>query len=503
MAITKIKFTSLLILSLLLLNCSSDDNGNNGMMDDDTMMEDPQEILDMERAANILILTGNDIEKVWRIGNATLESNGTTIDLSNNFNVTDDEFIFSGTATNGMLEWRPGNAINLNGTTNQETLLDYYLAPINSPITFLPESATNITTLDGGFIFEVVDENTITGTLNTSGRSQADGDLTITLNQKTQADYANVPENGLNFSLVTSFNTTNGSILGSEGATGFRGSYSDNSFFVVSRDNSQNTGNGSPEQILKYNVDSNTFEENLFYQQQFVSKRLNIINNELVVFGGQFVNTYPLNPNGDATSVFQHDLGLTRFSFAAQGDFGYTAGGDQDNTGSGTAPNAIVRSYNYLSNQFQTIATLSKPRFFAGSEVVNNKLYVFGGRPTFPGEGNPDAESFIIDVNNGSTTSFAMPEAPYLSYASRNEHLIYVGYETRIDDGGDANQFDKQINFGVYNTLDDTFMELPHNLDDSGQLTTISAITVFNDKLYVLYGDIADTSQVSIFSAPI
>ena len=97
-----------------------------------------------------------------------------------------------------------------------------------------------------------------------------------------------------------------------------------------------------------------------------------------------------------------------------------------------------------------------------------------------------------------------MPDAPYLSYASKNEHLIYVGYETRIDDGnGDVNQFNREINFGVYNTLDDSFTTIQHNLDDSGQFEIISAITVFNDKLYVIYGDLTNTTAISIYSAPI
>lgn len=500
MMINKLKITTLAILSIFLANCGGDDNADTPMMEDDAMMEDPQEIIDMQRIENISIITGLDTEKIWKISDAKLDAGGTIIDLNANFNVTDDEFIFSGTVTDAMLEWRPGNAINLNGTSNQETLLDYYLAPINSPIAFLADSGTSITTLDGAFNFEVIDANTLTGVISSSGRSQASGDLTITLTQKTPADYATPPASGLNFSLVTTLNTTNASIIGNLGATGFVGSNSDNSLFIVSRDDSQNTGSGGPEQILKYSLNTNTWEENVFIQQQFITKRLNIINNEIVVFGGQFANTYPLSPDGAPTTIFQHDLGITRFGFSVQGDFAFMTGGETNSNGE----NSKIRRYNYLTNEIQEIATLPTPRFFGGTEIVNNELFVFGGASTFPPEGNPEAASFIVDLATGSVSNFTMPDAPYVSYVSRDEHLIYVGYETRIDDGsGDFNQFDRQINFGVYNTLDDSFTTLAHNLDESAQFTTINGISILNGKLYVVYGDLTNTESVSIYSADI
>ncbi|MGJ8666649.1 MAG: hypothetical protein ACSHW7_09805 [Patiriisocius sp.] len=486
---TLLKIALLPVAFFMLTNCGNDD------------AVDPVASIDAIQANSIEILTGGDA-KTWKISSAQLDANGTILDLSSNFNITDDEFIFSGTVENGMLNWRPGHAVNLEGTTNQETLLDYYLGPISSSVTFYTDSGTSLTTLDGAFTFDVVDANTITGVLTTSGR-QASGDLSITLTQKMQADYASIPANGLDFSLVTSFTTENSNILGAEIATGFIGSYSENSFYIITRDDSQITipGDPGPEQILKFNIDTNTFEENLFYQDQYVTKRLNIINNELVVFGGQFANTYPLNPNGDPTSIFQHDLALTRFGFSVQNDLAYITGGD-------TAQNDLankIRSYNYITNEIQEIAILPVTRFRSDNEVVNDKLYIFGGRNGFNiGNPIPEKESYILNILTGEITSFDMPDDPYSSNASRNEHLIYVGYETRTDNGSDDDDsFDKTINFGVYNTLDDSFTVLAHNLDDSAEFTTIEAMTVFNGNLYVIYGDTSNPATVSIFSAPI
>ena len=368
--------STFLLFTILLSSCGGDDNNDVIPTDDEQTID-----IDEQRNATLEILTNGE-SQTWKISSAELDVNGTLLNLSNNFNVLDDEFIFSGTATDGNIEWRPGNAINLNGTTNQETLLDYYLSPINSPFSFNDESGTNLNSLNGAFTFELQEDNTIRGVLTTSGRSQANGDLNIILTVKSSGDYVTIPQNGLNFSLVTNLPTGSANILGGEGPLGFKGSYSDNSFYIVSRDDSQNDPNlGSPEQILKYDLDTNTFTENLFYQQQFVTKRLNIINNELVVFGGQYVNTYPLNLNGDPTTIYEHGLFLTRFGFAVEDDFAYTVGG----TTSNDAIPAVIRKYNYITNEIQEIATLPVPRFFAGTEIVNGQLYAFGGRPTFPG----------------------------------------------------------------------------------------------------------------------
>ena len=72
--------------------------------------EDPSVILAQERQAVLSSLTNND-QKVWKISEAVLTNDSGTFDISNNFNVTDDELIFtnevfvsSKTDFNGPLE---------------------------------------------------------------------------------------------------------------------------------------------------------------------------------------------------------------------------------------------------------------------------------------------------------------------------------------------------------------------------------------------------------------
>lgn len=491
---TTIRITYLLLLACITFACGSDDET---IQSDDN---DQGEALEEQRATTLNILAGNDA-KVWFIQSANLTNLNGSFDVSNQFNIKDDEFIFSGSITAGNLQWRPGHDINLDATSVASSAKDYYLEPQDYSFTFIEDSASQLTSIDGQFIFEVVDNETINGTITLSSRSQNEGNLTISLTPKAPENYRTPPQSGLNFTFVSSIEDETNFI--SETAGGMIGSYSDNSLFLVSRND--NAAQGMSEQILKYSLDTNNWTTNLYTQLQFVTKRLNIINNELVVFGGQIVSTYPLTPNGAPTSEFTHDLGLTRFGFSVQGDLGYFVGNNSE-TPDG-AP-AQIRLYNYLTNEIDNVTTLPKPRLYGGTEIVNNELFVFGGRNLFPAGtyDDLDAECFKVDLQTGNISSFNMPQLATMSYAARFENLIYVGYETRSDDDNDneINDDDRTVHFAVYNTQNDSFTEIAHNLDDSDLYSSIHAITIFNGKLYVAYASlIGDPLEIKIFSAPL
>jgi len=475
-----------LLASLLLIGCKNDDDTINP--------QDPEPTLEELQDISLQILTGG-AEKTWYITNASLVNDNGTFNITNNFNVQDDDFVFN---TDGTLIWNQGFDINADATSPQTASIDYYLGPIETNYAFLAESSTQIEASNGRINVEVVDEENLTAAITFEGRMPG-GTLNLNLQQRTPGTYPSPPTNGLNFSLVTT-NQNGGNIFG-DGTAGFIGSYSDNSLFVVSRDDFQSNGTTSPEQILKYSISNNQWTENLFFQADFVTKRLNIINNELVAFGGFNVNNYPLTPNGDATATFEHGIGLTRFGFTVQNDFAYVIGNNVDQT----AQPATVNRYNYLTNAITTVATLPKARVYAGAEVVNETLYVFGGRDDFLSE-NLDAECFAVNLNTNQITSFNMPDAPTMSFAAKNQNLIYVGYETRTEAGDPGiNDDDRTINFAVYNTLDGSFTSLSHNLDDSDIASSIHGITIFNGSLYVIYGG-ADSQapfEFSIYSAPL
>lgn len=446
----------LFVLSSFMFSCSNDDEATGPVVDDDTPS------VAEARAETIQTLSNGDT-KTWYIVNAELVNENGTFNVTNNFNITDDDFIFK---QNGEVQWNQSFDINQNATSAPDVVIDYYLEPISGPLVFNEESSDEFTLYDGVVSLSVEDENTITGSINFEGRSAA-AQLNITLGERTPQSYPSPPSAGLNFNSMTSYISTG--IFG-EGAGGFIGSYSDNSLFLAFRDPGQNNA----EVVLKYNLDNNTWTENVYVQSDFVTKRLHIINNELVVFGAKYANTYPLQPNGVPSQTFQHNLELTRFGLAVQGDLAFVTGNGSQNWGQP----AQIRSFNYLTNAISHIATLPKARLHAGTEIINNKLYIFGGRPDFAAA-QYDAESYIVDLVNGNISSFMMNDAPTESYAAKFQNLIYVGYNYL--DGSV-----KKIKFGVYNTSSGNYTDISDNLADGNDFE-IAGMTVFNDFLYVIY----------------
>ena len=468
----------MIFIAVISLSCSDDNADNN-------------EQLNSERDATLLNLTGGE-NRVWRITQAQLENASGEFDISNNFNIVDDEFIFSGTASSGELEWRQFNDINLMGANPQETLRDFYRSPTNSAFNFNTDSSTSLTGLNGRFSFNVINNNLIEGMLNFPDQNAL---LRITLNQKTANDYASPPENGLNFSPAFTFETTSINCC----APGMIGSYSDNSFFIALRENNS-TPELDPERIIKFDLNNNSVSEIFFDQQDRVSKQLHIVDNELIVFGAEYVNTYPLDISSQPESV-PHGKVLSRFGMAVQDNLAYIIGGDLNVDDNPVSEADKIFAWDLTSQSLSEVTTLPAMRSGARGAIVNNKLYVFGGTTEFL-SGDPSDTIFAYDLINDSLETFNLNQNIDLTYVNSFENLIYVAGQIRnvVDDQG--NPMGNDFTIGVFDTQTNTYQELETNLIPNNNLTTIHEMCIFNGNMYVLFGDGGDQLQEwTIFSA--
>ena len=457
---------SILCLSLFLIfACSSDDDNNSGNPPDDNT----NELID----ALIADVTGAS-ETIWKIESALLTNNNVTdLDVSDVFNIVDDEFIFK-TVENSQaigLEHKQGNTFNENATNTSEFLVDFYQSANNTSLNVTDVS--NKTFGDANNTFTYNSNTNISAELSISGAT-----LSVNLSPKTAADYASPPTSGLNF--TEAFIYESNSV--SSHAPGMIGSYSDNSFYIVNREDELNTGNGAPERIVKYNLDDNTTLESLYFQSDFVSKQLHIQNNQLIALGGQNVNTYNLDFTGDPTTN-THGKMLSRHGVAVLDDDMYIVGGDLNNVESDK-----IFKWSITNQTLNEVATMPAARSGARATIVDGKLYIFGGTQEFFGQ---PAENSIF-VYNLSTNSFedtiTMPQGLNFSFVDRYQNLIYVAGQIRLDNDNDGTIDDINIYFGVLNTENNTFQELTSNLDDSDTLTAIHSMCVFNNKMFVIYG---------------
>ncbi|WP_108804015.1 hypothetical protein [Aquimarina sp. Aq107] len=444
------------ILFLTFISCKNDDDATTSS----------QELMN----ETIAILNGGS-SKTWKITQATLINGSIELDISENFNVKDDEFIFSRIALKDSLVWRKGFDIKTNVSNIQETLLDKYVSSISGEFSIL-EGSNNTVELD--FIsatFEVTEDDNINATIT----NEDDSILRFTLIEKKQEDYVTVPQTGLNFSNLFSFESD--AVRGS--APGMIGSYSDDSFFIATRETDAD-GLNNPERVLKFDPNTNTMTEKLFPQTDYVSKQLHIVDNKLIVLGGQYVNTYDLDISQNPVSI-SHGKQLSRFGISVLDDDIYVIGGDLNDTESDK-----IFKWNLESETLAEFATLPESRSGARGTIVNDHLYVFGGSEELFGLQSSNKIFKINIANPQLIETFEMNKAINFTYVQKYQHLIYVAGQIRFIDNN--NELQTQATIGVLNTLNNSYQELATNLVSNTGEETIHQMCIFNDKMYLIYG---------------
>ncbi|WP_339846026.1 hypothetical protein [uncultured Dokdonia sp.] len=484
----KFNFKKLMILTFffIVVGCDDDDVMNNPtpeIAEEETPIELTIEEQQEETTASVT----NSTSKTWKITEAILRNSNGEFNISDNFNILDDEFVFKQLNGSFALTWNIAHDVDVDAASAQETLVDYYRAPLDYTLSFDNDSTTNFSDEDGQLIFEKT-ESSFTSTVFFSNDSQLD----IVLSEKTAADYATIPTSGLSFNEITSFNA-NG--FAGQRNVGFVGSYSDNSMFIAHRADCGGpigaNGFNLRSRILKFDIDSATITDEYSSFSDFFTRQLNIINNELILTGGQKVYTYDLSISSEPSEVpYEIDNVLSRYSTSVSGSDIYIVGGDLDEQVEANK----IRKINTLTGDIEVVATMPGSKIHAGSEIVNDKLYIFSGRQKFNDNTTVTTASYIYNLSDGSFQTFDMPVALYNSYASRNGNLIYIAGDIQEDTDGNAGTDNYDIWMGVYNTLTDEITEITHNLDDTDGFSYIQQLTVFNGKLYVIYGDAAATN---------
>jgi len=492
--------TFLFLAALILYSCNNDDNATT-----EPESDIPETDLIAERETAVNMLTNEGLVKTWKIDQAILTNVSGTFDISENFNVQDDEFRFSGGITDGSLEWRQSHRINTVATTTEETLVDHYLAPENFTFSFDAESSTALSSFNGDFTFTIIDDNSITGRIALNDNA---AELEIALSTKTAADFPSVPTT-LNFENVFTYNSN--SIQGF--APGMIGSYSDNSLFIVNREDALQQNAINPERIIKFNLDTSESLERLFFNDDFVSKQLHIIDNELLVVGGQFINGYNTDLLNEPSSI-NHGIehfcpdqqlltdGITRHGMAVQDNDIYIIGGsladrqepipDSGIIFCGDDFADIIYKWDINTQTLTEFGTLLNRAYGSRGTIVNNNLYVFGGQEYFT-SGEIYDTIHIIDLGTGEIDTQQLPSPIQFSFVDKIDSLIYVAGHNDIENA-DGVRIGFDYTLGVFDTQTNTYTTLETNLVQENPFDTIHQICVFNDNLYVLWGS-ADTDN--------
>ncbi len=484
-------FCGLLLCALSFYNCSVEElikpaDAVEELPDtEEPDLTDPAAILAAEREITIKTIASTN-GKIWRINSAVLTNPSGSFDISSNINVRDDELVFckdisiSGrvlTEFEGSLEWRKGNEIEVMAENAQGTLLDFYVSPNTYTYDFIEESSTELASIGAGLEFKLNANNEIEGIISFIGGAN----MVISLVPKLASDYKTAPAGTLEFTEAFTFQSNN--IDGS--APGMVGSYSDNSIFLVTREDAFANEIGLPERIIKYSLDNSTVTEKLYFKSDFVSKQLHIINNQLKVVGGQRVNTYDLDLLNEPTSSANYGISLSRFGSAVIDSEIIVVGGDLNEQFGDK-----IFKWEEATSNLTEIATLPEPRYGARAEIVNDKLYVFGGTAallTLPSKNT----IYIYDLKTGNIKIESLSRALSYTYTGKFENLIFVAGQEEVEALGFR---DRDPFLGVYSTYTGEFTELLTNLS-SPELETIHSMAVFNGKLFIIYGQVQPVAE--------
>ena len=455
---------------VLILSCNKDSEIT-------TITEEniPPEVVDelTDRRNSIITTLAGTTSKVWKISKATLVTANNTIDIKGNFNTEDDEFIFS---TDNKLEWRRGHNINTDAKMVSETLVDYYLSPKEMDLKFKEDQVEELLATDG-LINLTVSNKVPTGIINNEDGSQ----IHFTLEEKNLNDYYSPPAENLEFSEVLSFRSNN--IEG--GAPGMIGSYSDNSMYVVTRNDSPSGERA--EEIHKFDLTNNEQKAARFSNDDFISKQLHIVNNQLVVVGAKYINNYD-SEVAEPLSTDEHGKKFTRFGMAVQDDNIYIIGGEFDPSNITSEKANKIYKWNLVTKTLTEFATLPAARFGARATIVNDKLYIFGGSTEwFVGTNlNEILVTSLSDPSNWEI--YYMTEEMQFTFVNKYQNLIYVAGKS----GGFSDSEDKTTNsfIGVFDTNTNEYTAIDNNIDTfkTVERDAIQQMCLFNGKMYVLYG---------------
>ena len=287
--------------------------------------------------------------------------------------------------------------------------------------------------------------------------------------------------NDIHFSLVMEFdeNQLEGINLG------MASDPENNTLFVASRKDYPLTLSANRETLLAIDLNSNTVLETEFQQSDFITKEVEVTSENVLVFGGQYVNFYNKGSVGDPTSV-THGKILTNFNTATYGDGILIIGGDFFEVES----DKVFFWEAAVPEQFSEMAQLPQDRYGADGEVIGETLYVVGG--TSDKTQNLASNTiFEVSLSDGQTSNqYTMPFEVEDTFIDKyEEYIIAAGLLKTTNEAEET--FGKTSFLGFFNTQDKQFYAFEMNdlQDDFGD-GAIGNIAMIQNTLYMLYGKI-------------
>lgn len=425
-------------IALSMINCSNDDGG---LPEPQVVTpEEQEEIANLETEV-ITGLTDNDI-KVWRIETATLSNSSENI--SDLYNIKDDEFKFSigSSPTQINLRWIKGFQV-AHGETREAAKSDINLSTETFQLQIqISADLVSISTPNNSFTGNYnLEEQKIFGLLYYDLNAEP---LSVTLTAKELENYLIPATTLFNAQELFTFNT---GIF----RVGFKISQAQEALYLTNRSDLDGLGS---QQAFRFDLNNGTLNTLEFTQQDFATKNIEFIGNQVASIGGGSFNMFSL----DFTTI-EETLGIEEHYSTSNGTaaldnnaylFGGLINGDLDN----------MTLWDPTANSFTDLATTPFQLNDFDGEIVDQKLYIFGGWHSAPSNGDPGSDIvYIYDIDSNTFDQVALPLFLRETYTSVVENLIYVGALEPLDTDNDGD-IELVPFLGVFNTLNNSFQEI-------------------------------------------
>lgn len=284
-----------------------------------------------------------------------------------------------------------------------------------------------------------------------------------------------IPSTLMNFEEVAELGAQN-----VHNAAGFLASKELNSLFIASREPNPETQRLG-ERLLRYDISDGSITADYTDITDFVTKEIHIIEDEIVVVAGQFVNTYDLSFQAVSTTV-SHGLTLSRFGSVLYNGEIYIWGGDLNDVDSNK-----IKKWDRNSSSFLTIATLPARKAGAHGEVIGDKLYIFGGQEHWLNE-PPNDLIIIYDFVDDTFETSLLPMPVFRTFTDVYKGKIFIAGQL-LDN--DPFTDDLDIFLAAFDPSDNSVQLIDTSLSQLN-FRTIHQMAIINKDMYILYGDVGE-----------
>ncbi len=432
------------------------------------------------------LINNNEGTVIWKIEKAQLKNGRGSFDVSGNFNVLDDEFIFNKKpstsngriATTDFMEWKRGDGINFKAASVQDAIQDFQLPNEKFDYTLVvPDNKAQLIAGDGKFKFEIFNDNKLKGSIFLS---EENAELEVVLSKQI-IEEGRSKVTFLEFEPFTTLKLSN--VTGH--APDLTKSSKNNALYFSTREDSYN---GRPQRVIKIDVASKEQKEVLETGfNDFVTKTSAVIQDRIYIFGAQVVWIYDLNLNLQQAFV-PHGSKYTRFGMSpVKNDFYVYSISDVDK-----GPEAVNDVFKF------DLTSLKKEKFISTSEMKTNTrgainfdlLYIFGGSDNWIDRGDLDGFLRRINLKTNEISKSPLPFPVTRTYSGkRNHEIIYMGLT-------ENNEKNHQV--VIYDTRSNSFNVVNTNLKtlEPSPFSQAAGICILDNYLYVLFG--AETPNVNV-----